>query len=76
MDCKLKKQFDKFMKHLETLAAEVGDMIRFEVRGRSFSTTKAKLLRHKDTFFYGMLNSGLFHPNAEGCYVIDRYVSK
>jgi BTB/POZ domain len=42
------------------------------LRGKIFTVTKDSLIKVIGTYFYGMLSSGVWQPNSDGVYVIDR----
>jgi WD40 repeat protein len=42
------------------------------LRGKIFTVTKESLIKVIGTYFYGMLSSGVWQPNSDGVYVIDR----
>eukprot|EP01006_Ploeotia_vitrea_P017469 TRINITY_DN48621_c0_g1_i1.p1 TRINITY_DN48621_c0_g1~~TRINITY_DN48621_c0_g1_i1.p1 ORF type:complete len:219 (+),score=22.31 TRINITY_DN48621_c0_g1_i1:78-734(+) len=46
--------------------------VKLNVGGQSFTTTKATLLAEPDTFFFTMVHSGVWQPDADGEYFIDR----
>jgi BTB/POZ domain len=47
-------------------------MIVLSLRGKIFTVAKDKLIKVVGTYFYGMLSSGVWQPNSDGVYVIDR----
>ena len=52
--------------------ASIESQITFNVGGTLFITTKDTLLRVKDSYFTSMMESGLWKPQADGTYFIDR----
>jgi WD40 repeat protein len=42
------------------------------LRGKIFTVAKDSLIKVIGTYFYGMLSSGVWQPNSDGVYVIDR----
>jgi WD40 repeat protein len=46
--------------------------IILSLRGKIFTVTKDRLIKVTGTYFYGMLSSGVWQPNSDGVYVIDR----
>jgi BTB/POZ domain len=47
-------------------------MIKLELRGKIFTVAKERLIKVVGTYFYGMLSSGVWQPNSDGVYIIDR----
>jgi WD40 repeat protein len=47
-------------------------MIKLELRGKMFTVDRNILLNVKGTYFTGLLSSGVWQPNCDGVYVIDR----
>jgi hypothetical protein len=47
-------------------------MIVLSLRGKIFTVAKDSLIKVIGTYFYGMLSSGVWQPNSDGVYVIDR----
>jgi WD40 repeat protein len=47
-------------------------MIKLELRGKIFTVDRDILMNVSGTYFSGMLSSGVWQPNSEGVYVIDR----
>jgi WD40 repeat protein len=47
-------------------------MIVLSLRGKIFTVAKDRLIKVIGTYFYGMLSSGVWQPNSDGVYVIDR----
>jgi BTB/POZ domain len=47
-------------------------MIVLSLRGKIFTVTKDSLIKVTGTYFYGMLSSGVWQPNCDGVYTIDR----
>jgi BTB/POZ domain len=47
-------------------------MIILSLRGKIFTVAKDSLIKVKGTYFHGMLSSGVWLPNSDGVYVIDR----
>jgi WD40 repeat protein len=47
-------------------------MIVLSLRGKIFTAAKDSLIKVIGTYFYGMLSSGVWQPNSDGVYVIDR----
>jgi WD40 repeat protein len=47
-------------------------MIILSLRGKIFTVAKDRLVKVIGTYFYGMLSSGVWQPNSDGVYVIDR----
>ena len=54
------------MEQAKTNAERASEEIVLDVGGTLFHTTKATLTDEHDTYFYGMLHSGEFQPNAQG----------
>eukprot|EP01006_Ploeotia_vitrea_P016844 TRINITY_DN47757_c0_g1_i1.p1 TRINITY_DN47757_c0_g1~~TRINITY_DN47757_c0_g1_i1.p1 ORF type:complete len:318 (-),score=26.52 TRINITY_DN47757_c0_g1_i1:650-1603(-) len=48
------------------------ESVTLNIGGTIFKTSKTTLLAEKDTFFWSMLRSGQWTPNAEGEYFVDR----
>ncbi len=69
------QSFDDLRRRVDEAAVAADDLVELCVRGQNFSTRKSNLMVNKKTFFYGMLSSGRFKPNARGKYFIDRYFS-
>jgi hypothetical protein len=42
------------------------------LRGKIFTAAKDRSVKVIGTYFYGMLSSGVWQPNSDGVYVIDR----
>lgn len=47
-------------------------IVRLKVGGDVFDVEKSVLLSVRDTYFYAMLSSGSWQPDADGAYSIDR----
>jgi WD40 repeat protein len=47
-------------------------MIVLSLRGKIFTVAKDRLIKVIGTYFYGMLSSGVWQPNSDGVYIIDR----
>jgi WD40 repeat protein len=47
-------------------------MIVLSLRGKIFTVAKDRLIKVVGTYFYGMLLSGVWQPNSDGVYIIDR----
>jgi BTB/POZ domain len=47
-------------------------MIVLELRGKIFTADRDVLMNASGTYFSGMLSSGVWQPNSDGVYVIDR----
>jgi WD40 repeat protein len=47
-------------------------MIILSLRGKIFTVAKDSLIKVMGTYFYGMLSSGVWQPNSDGVYIIDR----
>eukprot|EP01130_Rhizamoeba_saxonica_P007134 TRINITY_DN286_c0_g1_i1.p1 TRINITY_DN286_c0_g1~~TRINITY_DN286_c0_g1_i1.p1 ORF type:complete len:183 (-),score=41.41 TRINITY_DN286_c0_g1_i1:35-583(-) len=45
---------------MSKIAAQANDIVRLNVGGKEFTTTKVTLMMHKDTFFYNMFHSPHF----------------
>eukprot|EP01006_Ploeotia_vitrea_P044049 TRINITY_DN66801_c2_g1_i3.p1 TRINITY_DN66801_c2_g1~~TRINITY_DN66801_c2_g1_i3.p1 ORF type:complete len:271 (+),score=20.65 TRINITY_DN66801_c2_g1_i3:124-936(+) len=57
-------------KHIRTTGSK---KISLDIGGTTFNTTEETLLKHEDTFFWGMLRSGAWEPDKDsGQYFIDR----
>ena len=58
------------MKHLAEKAhmhaAQQKDKVNLDVGGEVFSTCRDNLLKFPDSYFYGMINSGVWRPDEEG----------
>ncbi len=67
------QEMNDLHQRLEAVAVAADDLVELDVRGQNFSTRKSNLMENKKTFFYGMLSSGRYKPNARGKYFIDRY---
>jgi BTB/POZ domain len=48
------------------------DNIILSLRGKIFTVAKDSLIKVIGTYFYGMLSSGVWQPNSDGVYTIDR----
>jgi hypothetical protein len=53
-------------------AALAKHKIKLDVGGRHFATSKETLLKFEGSFFFAMLSSGLWEPDEDGTYFIDR----
>lgn len=60
--CSFMKERERAQKNLDELA----DVIKLNVGGKKYETTKSSLLKYDNTFFTAMLSSGNWKPNAEG----------
>ncbi|KAF0983699.1 hypothetical protein FDP41_007614 [Naegleria fowleri] len=69
---KLEDDLNLKFKLMEENAKKARDVIKLDVGGKIFKTSKETLLSRKDTFFYAMISSGKWLPDEEGCYFIDR----
>jgi WD40 repeat protein len=47
-------------------------MIKLELRGKIFTVDRNILINVSGTYFTGMLSSGVWQPNDDGVYIIDR----
>ena len=56
--------------HLEakarTHASEQTNKVNLDVGGEIFSTCRDNLLKYHDSYFYGLINSGMWRPDDEG----------
>jgi len=62
-------EVEKMMKENQDKAQQI---IKFNVGGRKFETSKSTLLLIPNTYFYALLSSGNFQPDSKGYYFIDR----
>ena len=46
------------------------NMVKLDVGGQIFCTTRETLMSFPDSYFYGMLNSGQFLPDGEGSFLV------
>eukprot|EP00667_Euglena_gracilis_P009965 EG_transcript_10128 len=60
------------MNNSKRIAQAAQDKVCLNVGGTEFLTTKETLLSEKDTFFHAMLFSGMWKPDDQGKFFIDR----
>jgi len=68
------RRFAELKKLMSENAEKAKDRIKLNIGGKRFETTKSTLLQEKfgETFFSAMFNTGVWNPDEEGCYFVDR----
>jgi hypothetical protein len=65
-------EWKEWRRVMEAHAATARDRVTLNVGGKLFCTSKATLLAHEGTFFFHMISSGVWQPDEQGQYFIDR----